>query len=227
MRKRVLIVLAMALVFILVTGCFSNGNPYPVAMPEPGMTVQVVPVGLDGELKETQLKELEQALQKRARRHGFPAPTVEQYDDKLVVWLPDVDEIWIVKLLLERGLVEFKTEDGKTVISNTHIKQVEVVRNPASGYMEVGISLTKEGTRLFAEATEANIGRTISICVDGFLLQNPVVKQPITDGKLAITGYENLDEVRRVATLISWDALPFEVQILQIVDEKGQLVFKG
>ncbi|HEY3814880.1 MAG TPA: hypothetical protein VGL66_16805 [Caulobacteraceae bacterium] len=52
----------------------------------------------------------------------------------------------------------------------------------------VQVQLTEAGARRFADATTANVGKRLAIVVNGEVLSDPVVRDPITGGYVAITG---------------------------------------
>ena len=47
-------------------------------------------------------------------------------------------------------------------------------------------TLTDDCTETFARFTEANVGRQIALVVDGEVFSAPVVREPITGGKLSL-----------------------------------------
>ncbi|MCL6557872.1 MAG: signal peptidase I [Firmicutes bacterium] len=59
------------------------------------------------------------------------------------------------------------------------------------------------------------MGKPIAIILDGQVLQNPVVQEPILNGKAQITGYRSLEEAHNIAILLRSGALPVPVQIIE------------
>ena len=67
----------------------------------------------------------------------------------------------------------------------------------------VSLKLTKEGTKKFAEATEANLGKQIAIVYDGETISAPTVETVISDGQAQITGQESIEEANELALCAS------------------------
>ncbi|MGN0347268.1 MAG: SecDF P1 head subdomain-containing protein [Lachnospiraceae bacterium] len=79
------------------------------------------------------------------------------------------------------GNVVFKDEDGNVLLTVDDILSAESITNDNNGYVEfcVSIKFTEEGAEKFAEATEQNVGKVISIYVDDEILSAPTVQNKI------------------------------------------------
>lgn len=86
--------------------------------------------------------------------------------------------------------------------------------NSTSGSYDYAISLTlsDEGAKKFAEATERLKGKTISIWMDDIMISYPTVNAVITDGKASITGNFTAATASELAAKIQGGALPFALQ---------------
>ncbi|MDD3024591.1 MAG: protein translocase subunit SecD, partial [Syntrophomonadaceae bacterium] len=73
----------------------------------------------------------------------------------------------------------------------------------------------KEGTKLFADATTANVGKPLAIVIDGQIISTPTVQVPITDGSARITGTFTAKEAENLAVLLRSGALPVSFKILE------------
>ena len=73
--------------------------------------------------------------------------------------------------------------------------------------------LTDEGTKLFAAATSSNIGKRISLVVDGVTMVSPVVQSPITGGRGQITCVCNIEAASALveSMLGHQDDLPLKI----------------
>ncbi|MFZ5898646.1 MAG: protein translocase subunit SecD [Bacillota bacterium] len=156
-------------------------------------------------------------LRNRIDQFGVTEPIIQQQGDRRIIVEiaggKDPDEM--VRTLIKAAFLEFKTEDGKTVLTGKHLVDAQDALNPQSGEAEVNLTFDKEGTKIFADVTSANVGRPIGIYLDGQLLQNPVVREPIREGKAQITGYANLDEAHRIAVLLRSGALPVKLEVIE------------
>lgn len=88
------------------------------------------------------------------------------------------------------GNIVMKDEDGNTLITVEDILSAETIVNDNNGNKEycVSIKFTDEGAEKFADATEQNIGKVISIYVDDVIVSSPMVQAQITGGKAIISG---------------------------------------
>ena len=80
----------------------------------------------------------------------------------------------------------------------------------------IAFELTDEGAKIFAEATAANLGKTISITLDGETISRATVNTVIAGGKGEITGNFTADEAKNLATLILSGALPLNLTQLEV-----------
>ena len=79
----------------------------------------------------------------------------------------------------------------------------------------VSLTFTDEGTKAFADATTANVGKRIAIIYDGRLYSNPVVREAITGGQCQIDGMSDYDEAEQLASTIRIGSLSLELEELR------------
>ncbi|MHB8108340.1 MAG: preprotein translocase subunit SecD [Candidatus Cryosericum sp.] len=102
---------------------------------------------------------------------------------RIVVELPGWEDPEKAKEIIGKtALLEFKTEDGKVVVSGNNLTDAKLVFSQAQdslGEPQIAFTLNAEGKAAFAAATQANIGKTITIYLDGKVegsrLSRPVV----------------------------------------------------
>jgi len=114
-----------------------------------------------------------------------------------------------------RDLV-FKNSDNTVILTGEHFASISYGQDPRTGGTHaVVINLTAEGAREFSLAT-ANVGEIISIYLitgeHSRLISAPLITAQITDGRIAITGFLNLQEARTTATSMLAHALNFRLQ---------------
>lgn len=78
----------------------------------------------------------------------------------------------------------------------------------------VSMEFDREGTRLFGEATAANIGRRLAIVLDDTIYSAPVIREKIPGGKAQISGSFTMEEARDLAIVLRAGALPAPVNII-------------
>ena len=76
------------------------------------------------------------------------------------------------------------------------------------GQWAISFQLTSAGTKLFADMTSQNIGKTLGIYLDGEKLMAPTVQSAITGGSGQITGNFTMDRAQTIAAQIQSGALP-------------------
>ena len=155
-------------------------------------------------------------MEKRVNELGLTEPIIQREGERrIIIELPGVkDPDKAIAVLGKTAMLEFKDEDGNTVLSGTDLKDARE-QTTQSNQNEVGIEFTEEGAQKFADLTSMNVGKTISILLDGEVLTAPRVNEPITGGKAVITGSRNLEEAHNLAVLLRSGALPVKVDIIE------------
>ncbi|MGQ9497254.1 MAG: protein translocase subunit SecD [Desulfotomaculales bacterium] len=163
------------------------------------------------------VKRAKAILENRINQFGVTEPVIQEQGQRRIVvevaGVKDPDEV--VRTLIKPAFLEFKAEDGRVVVTGKDLKDAQEAIDPTTGEAEVNLTFNPEGARKFAEFTSANIGRALGIYLDGKLLQNPVIRDAITDGKGRITGYASLEEAHNIAVLLRSGALPVKLEIME------------
>ena len=84
----------------------------------------------------------------------------------------------------------------------------------AKGYI-VSLTFTEEGSKAFADATAANVGKRIAIIYDGQIYSNPVVREAISGGQCQIDGMADYEEANDLAATIRIGSLSLELEELR------------
>lgn len=163
------------------------------------------------------MEELKAVIENRVNALGVAEPLIQvQGDDRLIVELAGIDDPEeAVNTIIKVAYLEFVTEDGEAVVTGTDLKDAQESTNMNTGQVQVNLEFNAEGAEKFAEATANNIGKTISIILDGEVLQTPRVETAIPDGNAMITGYSSLEEAHDIAILLRSGSLPLKVDIAQ------------
>ena len=121
-----------------------------------------------------------------------------------------------VDILKNTAELEFWDENNKVMVTGKHLKDAQArMSQGEQGTAEVLIDFDKEGSRLFAEATAANVGKPIKIVIDGNVISAPNVQEPITDGSARITGGFTAKEAQDLAVLLRSGALPVSLKVIE------------
>jgi len=121
------------------------------------------------------------------------------------------------QLIGKTALLEFKTEDGKVVVNGSNLKTAQLVFSQAQeslGEPQISFELDAAGTTAFAAATQANIGKKITIYLDSQVLMSPTVEVAITDGKGVISGGFTAEQASNDALLLKSGSLPVKLVTL-------------
>jgi preprotein translocase subunit SecD len=140
---------------------------------------------------------------------------------RIVVELPGWEDPERAKEIIGKtALPEFKTEDGKVVVSGNNLTDAKLVFSQAQdslGEPQIAFTLNAEGKAAFATATQANIGKKITIYLDGKVLMSPTVETAITDGQGVISGGFTAEQASNDALLLKSGSLP--VKLVAISEE--------
>lgn len=170
-----------------------------------------------GNPTETELNDTVYKLQKRVENYSTEAAVYKEGTNRVNVDIPGVtDANEILEVLGKAGSIEFVTEDGETVITGSDIADAQPATqsDPTTGQTEyvVQLKLNASGTTKFAEATAANLQKTIAIVYDGETISAPTVQSEITNGEAVISGQSSYEEAENLASTIRIGALPVELE---------------
>ncbi len=168
---------------------------------------------------ESEMNDTIYKLQKRVEQYSTEATVYQEGSDRINIEIPGVTNAnEILDELGKPGSLEFKTEDGTTVITGSDVSTATA----RSGQDKMGnteysveLSLNAEGKEKFAEATEANVGKTIAIIYDGETISDPVVNEAIPNGTAHITGNFTFEEAENLASTIRIGGLKLELEELR------------
>lgn len=120
------------------------------------------------------------------------------------------------------GELVYKTPAGET--AETILLDGSAISSASAGITQeenstkqqyvVSLEFTEEGTEKFAEATEQQIGKQMSIWMDDIMVSAPTVNETITEGKASITGDFTVTEASDLANRINAGALPFKLETI-------------
>ncbi len=103
---------------------------------------------------------------------------------------------------------------GKSYVNGKNLTKADTTFDQF-GKAAVSLKFSAEGSKLFDEATAANVGKQIAIVLDNLVISAPVVQQRISGGEAQITGKFSTEEANRLAIMLRAGALPVGVEILE------------
>ena len=156
-------------------------------------------------------------MEKRVNELGLTEPIIQREGERrVIIELPGIkDPDKAIEIIGKTAMLEFKDEAGNTLLTGTDLKDAQAAMNQQNGQCVVNLEFSDEGSQKFADATLENVGRQIAILLDGEILTNPVVREPILGGRAEISGQRDLEEAQRLAVLLRSGALPVKVNIIE------------
>ena len=156
-------------------------------------------------------------MEKRVNALGLTEQIIQREGERrVIIELPGVkDPDAAIQTIGKTAMLEFKDEDGNTVLTGTDLKDAQASTNQQSGQNVVNLEFSDEGAKKFADLTTKNVGRTIAILLDGEVLTAPNVREPILGGKAEISGQKSLEEAQNLAVVLRSGALPVKVNIIE------------
>lgn len=159
-------------------------------------------------------------LQQRVQAYSSESEVYQEGSNRINIDIPGVtDANKVLEELGKPGSLLFVDESGETVIEGTDVASAKGMsyKHQQTGELsyEVLLTFTDEGTKKFAEATAANIGKRIFIVYDGEVKSSPVVQTAITGGQASITGMESYEEAEQLASTIRIGSLSLELEELR------------
>lgn len=139
------------------------------------------------------------------------AVVTRQGNNSIRVEVPSIsDTEQLIALLGNPAKLEFKDSEGTLLLTGSrHLESATAVLY--EGSYGISLQFNSEGTRLFAEATQNNLNKTISIFINDEEVIAPTVNAVISDGRAVITG--DYDYTRANELAIQLNAGTFEVQL--------------
>jgi preprotein translocase subunit SecD len=111
------------------------------------------------------------------------------------------------------AVLQFKDSTGHIIVTGAELKNATAEISQTQGNV-VALTFDAAGRRALAAFTEANVGKLMPIYLNGKLLMNPVINQPIPNGQAVITGNFTYPQAQALAIELNSGALPLKLSIL-------------
>ena len=155
-------------------------------------------------------------IRNRIDQLGVSEPLIQRQGlQRILVQLPGVeDSDTAAEIIGKTALLEFKNEKGETQLTGANLINAKASFDQFSRSV-VLIEFDKIGAKEFGEATKNNVGKILSITLDGKEITHPRVDEPILNGNAEITGSFTVDSAKQLALLLRSGALPVKMEILE------------
>ncbi|PJE75821.1 protein translocase subunit SecD [Candidatus Uhrbacteria bacterium CG10_big_fil_rev_8_21_14_0_10_48_11] len=101
-----------------------------------------------------------------------------------------------------------------TQLSGKQLDKATVVFAQQTNQPQVQLRFNAEGSKLFEEITQRDIGKPVGIFLDGQPISVPTVQQAIVGGEAVITGSFTIDEAKLLAQRLNAGALPVPIALV-------------
>lgn len=187
-----------------------KGGVYAVYEAEQGaLSSEEFSNGLDGTV--TRLSTL-------LTKEGYMEATVaREGSDRIRVEVPDVKNPEdLFAILGEPADLEFTLEgdDPAKRVTGKNVENAYVVADEG-GQPAVQIILDSEGAARFGEITSNNIGKVMSIVINGEIFSQATIQAAITNGKPTITGRFTYEEAKELANQILSGAFDVRLSLIE------------
>lgn len=176
---------------------------------------------------------LQDVIEKRINVFGVSEPIVRtEYskytgEHRLVVELPGVTDInKAIATIGDTPTLEFKlvnvitdangatsTQLIDTGLNGNYLKKSLLNFDSYTNKPVVVVSFNDEGKKLFADITKNNVGKEMSIFLDGNVVSSPVIQEEISGGEATISGSFTVEEAKTLVTRLNSGALPVPIKL--------------
>ncbi len=130
---------------------------------------------------------------------------------------PDIEVLWTSKNETSEGrpLAGLYLVKKQVELSGKYLTFARENRDPQTGGPIVEFELNREGARIFRRLTGANVGKPLSIVLDGKVVSAPVIQGQITNRGQITMGSGTMEEAHDLAIILRAGALPAPVKIIE------------
>lgn len=101
-----------------------------------------------------------------------------------------------------------------TQLTGRYLKKAEPGFDQMTYQPLVLLQFDDEGSKIFEELTEKNVGKILAIYIDQMPISLPVVQEKISGGKAQITGKFTIEEAKKLAQNLHAGALPIPIELI-------------
>lgn len=183
------------------------------------VVLEAVPDG-DEEITSEDMSKLVEVMRNRVDEFGVAEPVIQvQGNNRLIIELAGVeDPDAAIDLLGKTARLEFVDLNGQVVVTGAELKNAQAQidnTQPENRRNQISLEFTTEGAKKFGDATARLVGQTISISLDGEIIQTASVSEAIMNGQASISGgFATFQDAANLAALLRGGSLPVNIEIL-------------
>lgn len=204
-------------------------------------TRAIVSFGLkDGQRDKIEREAVTQAvetLRNRVDQFGVAEPLIQKIGTKrILLQMPGVsDSAGVKRIVGSVAQLEFRLiPDGSTDKytkevtnrdgSKINVEDLVLMSGDAidsasmsimDGKVEVQLTMTSDGAKLFQRITRENVGRKLAIILDDVVYSAPNINEEISGGRASISGGFTVEEARELAVVLRSGAMPARLDVME------------
>lgn len=218
MRRRSGWKIGIILAVLIVSGVFLYITPFNLGLDlKGGVHVVLEADESAGTVTNENMMGVVSIIERRINALGVSEPLIQrQGARRVIIELPGIhDQQQAIDTVGKTALLEFKDPYGNTVLDGSLLKTVQLGTD-RYGRPAIDLEFDREGVQLFAQLTSRYQGQTTKIILDGEVLQEVMIREPILEGKAQITGNFSMEEARHMVVLLQEGSLPVPMKIMEI-----------
>jgi len=138
---------------------------------------------------------------------------------RILIEIPNIKDPEMAKKIIgETPFLEFRIPQKDEFISSgltgEYLQKAEALVNPNTLEPIVSLEFNQKGAKIFKDLTQKYLGQPIAIYLDGKLINSPMVREVIENGKAQITGKFTLEEAKLLANRLNQGALPAPLNLI-------------
>ena len=115
---------------------------------------------------------------------------------------------------VDLGAIDLTPKFISTELTGRYLKKAILEFDANTREPKVSLQFDDIGTKLFAEITKNNVGKTVAIYLDGAPISTPVVREEIPNGQAVISGNFTPIEAKTFVGRLNSGALPVPITLL-------------
>jgi preprotein translocase subunit SecD len=177
-----------------------------------GDYVQIVVQSADASISAADLQRASALMTDRLAEAGMKPVQVDLNGTRQIrITLQSTANLKIAEYLItHKGTIEFRAGEMPVMVQ-ADIDKMVLLKN--GGENGLSIQFKPESVGKWAEVTKKNVNRKIAVVMDGIVIYDPLLREPITGGNCVITGNFTAEELQCIAAVGNHGPLPegFEV----------------
>lgn len=111
--------------------------------------------------------------------------------------------------------LKITTRDGSAPLDGAVVTDARQDFGQTQASAEVTMNMNSEGAKTWARMTKKNIGKSIAILLDDYVVSFPTVQTEITGGRSQITGNFTVEEAKDLANMLKSGKMPAKLNIVE------------